>query len=608
VYKGMFENEAVAIKVLLNVVAGYQTVDIADEFRLEFALIADPERLPWHPNIIRALHMFVDKAAGVLPGWNFDPEDVQSKTQIVILPLLETDLKQHLKRLPAGGMGDAQLSELAEQLLKAVVHLHEHRIVHRDIKADNVMIRTRQSDGAMEFLLIDFGCALDCQAYELDEFKMPYLVPTSKGGAPGFLAPEVALAKAGRGKFIDYSGADAFTCGMLLHGAMCAGADQPPSGPFAPQEEPGRFVDAEYRVPPNGSPALKEVVRELLYTGMDARLSAAAALARVAIMNTERRVREMADREWERQRPMNEENEGKGDDGDDDMMTYGAAVPLSPFSLAIAAQIDAEEPKDVDMDFALMGKLKQVELPAARALDIAAYKTQVACTARKADVDAQLVVAMAAENYERCAVLQGEAKEAAAQLEAATDARAKEWAQGGHKIIYVEGAQEWHDRKLSHEEYDRRVAQKAQDKRRRRVEKHQRQMADENEGKGDAGDDRAAPPSPFSLAITAQIRAEEAKGVNMNFALMGQLKKVDLPAARALDIAAHQVQVGCVARKAEVDAQLVEAIEAEDYEQCGVLQGEAKEAAAQLEAATDTRVKEWAASKWLVQYNSFYAY
>ena len=112
VYEGVYRgtNEKVAIKVLLNVIAGYETVNIGDFFKLEFALIANQERLPWHPHITCALHMFIDKADG-LPGWNFDPEDVEPKTQIVVLPLLESDLKQYLRRL-RGPMGDVQLSEL----------------------------------------------------------------------------------------------------------------------------------------------------------------------------------------------------------------------------------------------------------------------------------------------------------------------------------------------------------------------------------------------------------------------------------------------------------------------------------------------------------------
>ena len=297
VYEGVFgrTNEKVAIKVLLNVAAGYDTVNIEDKFKLEFALIANQIRLSWHPNIICALHMFVDKA-DVLPGWDeFDAEYIQSKTQIVILPLLESNLKQHLRSL-SGRMGIVPLSNLAEQLLKAVTHLHKHRIVHRDIKADNVMIRTRQSDGAMQFVLIDFGSALDCQEYELVGFNMPYFVPSDKGGAPGFLAPEVARANAGARQFINYNKSDAFSCGMLLHGAMCVGANPPVSGPFAPEEDPRGFADVLYQEPPTGTVEMRAVVRGLLYVGAADRLSAADALDRVTRMNAERVARLHAER------------------------------------------------------------------------------------------------------------------------------------------------------------------------------------------------------------------------------------------------------------------------------------------------------------------------
>jgi hypothetical protein len=104
-----------------------------------------------------------------------------------------------------------------------------------------------------------------------------------------------------------------------------------------------------------------------------------------------------------------------------------ASVPMSPFSLAITAQIDAQEARGADMDFALMGQLKSVDLPKARALDVAAHVAQVACAARKAELDAPLAAAMKAGDYERCSALQPGVKKAAAQLKAATDARAKAW-------------------------------------------------------------------------------------------------------------------------------------------------------------------------------------
>jgi hypothetical protein len=469
---------------------------------------------------------------------------------------------------------------LAEQLLAAVVHLHNHRIVHRDIKADNVMIRTtRESDGAMEFILIDFGCALDCQKYDFDGFRMPYPMPMSKGGAPGFLAPEVARAEAGRGQFIDYKGADAFTCGMLLHGAMCAGAEGPPlSGPFAPNEEPRHFEDAMYQEPPNGDPGLKVLVQRLLHIGVEGRLSAADALAQVKTMNAERRAREAADREREREIPMYEENEGKGDDGDDDMAAYEAAVPLSASSLAITAQIDAENAKGADMDFAWMGQLVQTDLPAARALDIQAYKAQV--------------------------VLEIAANEAQVACEAQVRAIKAEYpglplGPFCLKIVTKIDAEKAKGSAMNFAMMDQLTKTDLPAARALEIKAHETQVAYATQKGAMEAAFPGVPLSPFCLKITAKIDAEKAKGSAMNFAVMDQLTKADLPAARALDIAANEAHAACAARKANLDAQLAAAMEAKDYGRCGVLQGEAKEAAAQLEAATDARAKEWAASKWL---------
>ena len=105
-----------------------------------------------------------------------------------------------------------------------------------------------------------------------------------------------------------------------------------------------------------------------------------------------------------------------------------AVVPMSQFSLAIKDRIEVEAAKGHDMDFALMGQLKSVDLPASRALDIAAHMTHLACAARKAELDAPLAAAMEANDYERCNALQPGVKKAAAQLTAATGARAKDWA------------------------------------------------------------------------------------------------------------------------------------------------------------------------------------
>jgi hypothetical protein len=124
-----------------------------------------------------------------------------------------------------------------------------------------------------------------------------------------------------------------------------------------------------------------------------------------------------------------DEKEGKGDDGDDD--GAAAAVPLSPFSLAIAAQIEVEEAKGGDADYALLDRLASEDLPAERALDIVAHEAQVACEARKAELDVQMAAAKKAKDYKLCNKLKAAVAEAGAQLETATDARAKAWAELG---------------------------------------------------------------------------------------------------------------------------------------------------------------------------------
>jgi serine/threonine protein kinase len=51
--------------------------------------------------------------------------------------------------------------------------------------------------------------------------KMPYVVSgTSRGGAPGYLVPEVALAKPGKNVTIDYSGNDAWALGVCMYEMM----------------------------------------------------------------------------------------------------------------------------------------------------------------------------------------------------------------------------------------------------------------------------------------------------------------------------------------------------------------------------------------------------
>ncbi|EUC58901.1 kinase [Rhizoctonia solani AG-3 Rhs1AP] len=55
-----------------------------------------------------------------------------------------------------GPLGVKTVANVAYQMIDALQHVHSHRLVHRDIKPDNIML---QSQGSWKLCLIDFGLA-----------------------------------------------------------------------------------------------------------------------------------------------------------------------------------------------------------------------------------------------------------------------------------------------------------------------------------------------------------------------------------------------------------------------------------------------------------------
>lgn len=74
------------------------------------------------------------------------------------------------------------------QVLQAVNHLHIHGVVHRDIKAENIMFKSSSCHKDLDIKLIDFGLS----ARFSSDHAMRNLQTVV--GSPYYLAPEV-LAK-----------------------------------------------------------------------------------------------------------------------------------------------------------------------------------------------------------------------------------------------------------------------------------------------------------------------------------------------------------------------------------------------------------------------------
>ena len=77
---------------------------------------------------------------------------------------------------------EKEISIIIHNLLSAVYHCHSHKIVHRDIKPDNILVKSK--DNLFEIILADFGLATKLT-------KNTSKILFKRCGTPGYVAPEI---------------------------------------------------------------------------------------------------------------------------------------------------------------------------------------------------------------------------------------------------------------------------------------------------------------------------------------------------------------------------------------------------------------------------------
>ena len=200
-------------------------------------------KLPSHPNIVRFLCEFVDEIHdNIRPHLpdaarqnstitHRDGTQTNRKTQFFVLEFVEMSLSRLLasRFAPPSIVPHRMVATIISQVGSGLRHLDRHRLAHRDIKTDNIMVETRLIDETTNEIeitrcvLIDFGtsCRLsdDMKARAVTDLGR---VLGAHWGNASHIAPELqsALGSAQRAKKrqeveLDYSRQSVFELGAL---------------------------------------------------------------------------------------------------------------------------------------------------------------------------------------------------------------------------------------------------------------------------------------------------------------------------------------------------------------------------------------------------------
>lgn len=101
----------------------------------------------------------------------------------IVMPYIEQgSLQTYLNKLQGSALEPGQVVSLMEELLSAIAHAHSKEVIHRDVKPQNILLRSG-TDG----VLTDFGVA-----YAVESTGR---TSTMTAGTSGYIAPEVTSGR-----------------------------------------------------------------------------------------------------------------------------------------------------------------------------------------------------------------------------------------------------------------------------------------------------------------------------------------------------------------------------------------------------------------------------
>ncbi|KAK8845277.1 hypothetical protein IAR55_005990 [Kwoniella newhampshirensis] len=203
-------------------------------------------RINEHPNICAGLDWF----------------ETPSKFYVTFPILTGGELLERLNT--RGRFTEEATKRVMKVILDILAFIHSHGIIHRDIKPDNFLYRTPNSE-VEDILLIDFGISKVLPGQNDDDPKNQY----EAGGTPGYAAPEV-FCGTGYGKNSDLFGAGVICYNLLSSWSPWESQDTLaliqetahsninfPEGPFEGVSEQAKLFIRNLLQPPNRRPSAK---------------------------------------------------------------------------------------------------------------------------------------------------------------------------------------------------------------------------------------------------------------------------------------------------------------------------------------------------------------
>ncbi|MBX3466674.1 MAG: serine/threonine protein kinase [Planctomycetes bacterium] len=235
-------------QVALKVVQGPANADARGRFKREILV---SQRLQ-HPHVIAVL----------------DAGELDNGSSFMVMELLEGGaLTELVKR--EGALTVERALTLFEQLLRGLEAVHAAKVVHRDLKPDNVHVVVR--DGVEHVKIMDFGISrfLDQEVAEQQEVFVT--VRGTLSGTPQYVAPEAVLDP----EHVATTH-DVYACGVLLFEMLTGTLPFPPARTLKDiladtlNTRPRALDEANPSAAPF-SPALERFVRRLLEKDPEAR-------------------------------------------------------------------------------------------------------------------------------------------------------------------------------------------------------------------------------------------------------------------------------------------------------------------------------------------------